>query len=210
MNLQNVLNVLRTKRRLFHSEADFQHALAWETQSMYPEARVRLEYPWGTVAGKRAAIDILVTAAGNVIPIELKYAKRELHIEEAGEWYRLPNQSAEDQKRYKFVYDISRVEGFVKATPGSPKGYVLWLTNNLALTKPPRKDDVCDFAFRIHDGAVVQGSMQWGDTAGPGTTKGHEEPITLEKQYTISWHTYSDFGVRNGLFKYALIEVHAL
>ena len=30
-------------RPLFHSEADFQHAFAWQLHSAHPDARIRLE-----------------------------------------------------------------------------------------------------------------------------------------------------------------------
>jgi len=207
LDLQAVLDSLRSERKIFHSEADFQHALAWKIHALYPTAHVRLEYPWGTVAGKRAAIDILITVDGQTFPIELKYAKRDLCVALAGEEYNLPHQGAKDITCYDHIKDICRVERFIKLTKNSTKGYILWLSNDLALTKPPRDTRVCYYAFSIHEGAEVHGTMQWGETAGAGTTKGREEPLMLDKSYTINWHTYSDFGVKNGLFKYVLLEI---
>ena len=43
-NIYNVLKQLFGKKRLFTSEADFQFALAWEIKTMYPNAKVNLEY----------------------------------------------------------------------------------------------------------------------------------------------------------------------
>ncbi len=40
-----LLRKLAAKRPLFHSEADFQHALAWELHEDDPELAIRLEYP---------------------------------------------------------------------------------------------------------------------------------------------------------------------
>jgi len=41
--LQQVLTVLAERRPVVHSEADFQHALAWEAHRLDPDLRVRLE-----------------------------------------------------------------------------------------------------------------------------------------------------------------------
>lgn len=45
MNLDSLLNQLALKRPIFHSEADFQHTLAWEVHLSHPAAEVRLERP---------------------------------------------------------------------------------------------------------------------------------------------------------------------
>ncbi|MBS3763395.1 MAG: hypothetical protein KGZ25_08855, partial [Planctomycetes bacterium] len=46
--MKEVLGELATERRIFHSEADFQHALAWkireELEKRDKEFRIRLEY----------------------------------------------------------------------------------------------------------------------------------------------------------------------
>lgn len=44
MDLIFPLSQLRNQRKIFHSEADFQFALAWGIQKYYPEAKIRLEY----------------------------------------------------------------------------------------------------------------------------------------------------------------------
>jgi hypothetical protein len=38
-----MLSLLAERRPVFHSERDFQHALAWQIQLAYPEAQIRLE-----------------------------------------------------------------------------------------------------------------------------------------------------------------------
>jgi hypothetical protein len=40
-----ILSRLAKKRPIFHSEADFQHALAWEVRGMHADADIRLEVP---------------------------------------------------------------------------------------------------------------------------------------------------------------------
>ena len=37
VNIIHVLNQLSKNRKVFHSEADFQHAFAWELQNQYPD-----------------------------------------------------------------------------------------------------------------------------------------------------------------------------
>ena len=42
-DVEAVLASLAAKRPVFHSEADFQFAFAWESQKRYPGLKVRLE-----------------------------------------------------------------------------------------------------------------------------------------------------------------------
>ncbi len=53
IKFQELLRQLALQRPLFHSEADFQHALAWELHNRLPEARVRLELPMEQFDRKR-------------------------------------------------------------------------------------------------------------------------------------------------------------
>jgi hypothetical protein len=43
ITLENTLPSLSRERPIFHSEADFQHALAWHIHPRHPDTRVRLE-----------------------------------------------------------------------------------------------------------------------------------------------------------------------
>lgn len=209
IDLIAAMDSLCDKRRIFHSEADFQFALAWEIQLKYQKAapRIRLEYPWGSDVEKTAYIDILVTIDGKTIPIELKYFKAKFCAEDAGETFDLPARSARDHANYDCVKDLQRVERFVREVPNSPAGYALWLTNDLALTEPVKDVNVGDYAFKVHEGAEKHDVMEWGAAAGPVTRKSREDALKLNGKYTIHWRDYSDFGVPGGLFRYALIEV---
>lgn len=44
MNLVSIIRSLSHERPLFHSEADFQHALTWEKHKENPQNKIRLEY----------------------------------------------------------------------------------------------------------------------------------------------------------------------
>ena len=87
LNLLHVLKSLCRKRSVFHSEADFQFALAWEIQLLIPTAEIRLEYPPEGEPNKY--IDILVRNEGSVFPIELKYKTRKLSVFVDSEQYNL-------------------------------------------------------------------------------------------------------------------------
>jgi hypothetical protein len=45
LSVSAVLTALAKQRPIFHSEADFQHAIAWEIHKHLPRASVRLERP---------------------------------------------------------------------------------------------------------------------------------------------------------------------
>ena len=126
MNLEEILKNLIKDRPLFHSEADFQFALAWQIKKKYQDADIRLEYPIEDEG--RKYVDILVD--GKYL-IELKYKTRELNGSYDGESYNLKEQGAQDHARYDFIKDISRIETF-DINPSFNQGYVIFLTNDLS------------------------------------------------------------------------------
>ena len=119
-----LLATLANKRPVFHSEADFQHALAWELQLLYPNVNIRLEYrpPW---LDRRNYMDIWVIDEDTAIAVELKYKTRSVDISIGGEQFALQNHAAQDLGRYDFVKDIERLERVVAAGATSR-----WLRNH--------------------------------------------------------------------------------
>jgi len=85
LNLVSLLESLSAKRPLFHSEADFQHALAWEIHLQFPDAKIRLEYRPAGVSVKMYVDLWVVLADETVWAIELKYKTRGLDIDLNGE-----------------------------------------------------------------------------------------------------------------------------
>lgn len=77
------LGELRRSRRVFHSEADFQHALALAIAASDPGARVRLESR--PLPGMR--LDLLVSGPGlsGYLAVELKYLTAAWTGEDGGE-----------------------------------------------------------------------------------------------------------------------------
>lgn len=207
MDIHTVLTQLKNERQIFHSEADFQFALAWELQKKYPNASLRLEYPPSNDPQKR--IDILVRLGDDVYPIELKYKTKEFSAEVNGEQYSLKEHSAEDLGKYDFVKDICRIEAFREHISGYREGYAICLTNDPLYWKEPKNDTAGYAEFSVHDGAVKSGSMSWGSSMSRGSTKDREDSLTLLGSYSIHWEEYSriNANTKNGVFMYTVVKV---
>jgi hypothetical protein len=93
LDMSDVMRRLAVERPLFHSEADFQHALAWKIHELAADAQIRLEVPSGRL-DKKERIDILVRLASKTYAIELKYKKRKLDYGCAGEKFAFTDDSA--------------------------------------------------------------------------------------------------------------------
>lgn len=105
-----LMEKLAVKRLAFHSEADFQHALAWEIHVAYPDAAIRLEYPV-TIDGKRIHLDMWMTHGEEQYAVELKYGTSRSLTQIDGEQYDLRDQAANDLIRHAFCKDIRRQPG---------------------------------------------------------------------------------------------------
>ena len=204
MNITAVIDALRAKRTVFHSEADFQFALSLEIQLQYPHASVRLEYPPPDDPTKY--IDILVRLGDSVYPIELKYKTKLFSAVVDGEPYHLKNHGAQDIGKYDFVKDICRVESFRPHITGYREGYAIWLTNDPYYWNAPKNDTAGYSAFSVHSGAVKEGAMTWGASMNEGSTKGRERPLSLSGSYLINWYDYSRVNGKNGMFMYAVVK----
>lgn len=205
MDMLPIIESLRRCRQLFHSEADFQFALAWEIQRLCPNADIRLEYPPAHEPNKY--IDILVRRDGFTYPVELKYKTRKLSVINDGEQFHLKDHGAQDLGAYDFIKDICRVEAFADHLGGFRCGFVIWLTNDPSYWKAPNAPSAGYAQFSVHDGAVKSGAMHWGSNLSAGTVREREEALRLRSEYRIDWKGYSDLGVPSGVFKYALLRV---
>lgn len=199
------------KRKLFHSERDFQHALAWEIHTQYPDLQVRLEKRVDLL-DEPTYLDILVTDGSWQTAIELKYKARAIFAVVNNEVFWLKDQSAQDQGRYDYLKDVQRLENFVfKYNRAS--GYALILTNDSSYWKASVIPNTVDADFRIHDGRILTGQLNWGTKASAGTTKGRTQSIALKNKYISKWHDYSmleSTEIKDGnyvRFKYQCLEV---
>jgi hypothetical protein len=203
MDIGAIMEALGKKRPIFHSRKDFQIALAREIKSLYPQAEICREVPWGT---GRKCIDILVIMNEKRYPIRLKYMTKKLDTVRLGEDFSLAEQGAQDIGRYRCIEDMVLLERFGDQSD-CVAGYAIWLTNDLYYTRPPRQKDVGYYDFSIHERRDINGCLAWRDGVGPGTRKGREAALEVHGNYSVNWRDYSDLDTENGLFKYAVIHI---
>lgn len=198
--VRRTLDRLADRRPVFHSEADFQHALAWTIATDRPDAAIRLERPVRLPDGTRIAVDVWVRDAdGTVTVIELKYPTRRLDTTHAGERFRLPNHAATDLRRYDLLADLYRTERACRADVD--RGAVVMLTNEPTYWRTTGRTGRIDEAFRIPDGVTVSGTLGWADHAAPGSIHGREDPIPLTGRYDVAWRDYADVADDGGRFR---------
>ena len=74
-DLVAALSALADERPVFHSEADFQHSLAWTIREQHPVIRPRLERPV-KLGSQRGHVDVWLEERAGETVIELKYGTR--------------------------------------------------------------------------------------------------------------------------------------
>ncbi len=190
-------------RPLFHSEADFQHAFAWQLHSAHPDARIRLE----TRPRPGVRLDVMALIGGRRVAVELKYLLRDLSATVEDELFELPFQSAQDVRRYDFVKDVARLE-VLRADGAADDGFAIALTNDPSYWQGGDREGVADAAFRLGEGRALRGALAWAAHTGAGTMRGRESPIALTGGYELRWRDFSRVeGARYGTFRYLLVEV---
>jgi hypothetical protein len=206
IDIIDVIQSLADQRPLYHSEADFQHAFAWEIHRQLTNDAVRLELPFVTPA-KVLHLDFWATSEGKSIAVELKYKTRTLSIQLNDEQFNLANHSAQDCGRYDFIKDIQRLEQ-IRLHHKNNVGYAILLTNDSSYWIRSRDSHTVDAAFRLEQGRILNGVFKWDESASPGTKRGREEPIELKSHYELQWNDYSQISSTSyGVFRYLAIKV---
>ena len=165
-DIHAVMGQLTRRRPIFHSEADFQFALAWRIKETLPDCEIRLEYPT-----ERMHLDVWVRRPTESVAIELKYKTRRLQIEHGGERFALSGQP-QNRGRYDYVEDVQRLERVVADLEGASTGFAVLLTNNWLYWKNGRHRTNDDDAFRLHDGRRLAGRMVWAERAKAHASRG--------------------------------------
>lgn len=201
-----VLHRLAEERPIFHSEADFQHALAWKLHQLEPNSRVRLEVPFRKDLFSEY-LDLQLVGQNRSLAIELKYKTRRITHSIADETFELKQQNAQDTGRYDFLADICRLERFV-ADQKATTGYAIFITNDPSYWTPAIRQRTVDEQFRLAEGRVLQGKLDWHPDASPGTVRSREPSIILRGEYIVRWKRYSVIStVPGGEFRYLAFEV---
>jgi hypothetical protein len=203
--IHDVLVALAAQRPIYHSEADFQHALAWEIHKRLPTARVRLERRM-LHEGKAMHIDLWIERGADLLAIELKYKTRPISYQHGDEQFNVLSHGAQDLGRYDFIKDVQRLEACVDAHP-SARGLAILLTNDPSYWSAATGAATIDTAFRIQEGRTLTGTLAWATHAGIGTTRGRESALTLRGSYPVQWHSYSTLPVTtSGVFRYVVLD----
>ena len=204
--ISKLMGKIAAERQLFHSEADFQHAFAWEVHKQLSNAVIRLEYRFP--AEKRVLhLDCWLEKGAKKLAVELKYKTCLLDALVGKEKYQLANHSAHDCGRYDFIKDIQRLEKVV-ATDNSIIGYAILLTNDSAYWLRSKNADTVDSQFRLHEGRILNGILKWGKMASKGTMRSRETPIQLLGKYPLQWRDFSELeNKKTGKFRYLSIVV---
>lgn len=204
VDIEKLMEELARERPVFHSEADFQHALAWQIHRTNPGHAVRLEHK--PRANSAMYVDIWMATVGVVV--ELKYRTRELDCEVQGEPFLLRDQAARPPSRYSFMRDIQRIEDFVSTVPDVRSGLAVMLTNDSLYWNRPSRRNLVDAEFHLHEGRRVGSEMAWSKRASDGTRKGREATILLTGAYHLQWRDYASVGAgRHARFRYLAIRV---
>lgn len=209
LNIAEIMKDLAKGRPIFHSEADFQHALAWHIHKKLKNCQVRLEHPFQEKGENRKYLDVWLPTASMEIAIELKYRTRELKHRQDKEFFDLRNQAAQPTLRYDFIKDISRLEQATGPGGLAKTGFAIFLTNDPPYWRHPQKTNPVDIAFRL-DKEVVEGKkdLDWTKETSPGTKKNREKAIKLKKSYKLKWEIFSNLGEKNNQeFRYLAVEV---
>jgi hypothetical protein len=198
-NVESWIAVLRRSRPVFHSEADFQHALAWTAHLSDASLRIRLE----TRSAPGTRLDLLISRPdlGEHMALELKYLTAAWTGEVEQERFALLNQGAQDIRAYDVVKDMQRVERLVDGRRGW-NGAVLVLTNDSSYWSQPKHGRATNAeAFRIYEHQRITGRRAWGPNTGAGTMKRREAPIELRGDYACRWSEYSTLPGSRGRFR---------
>lgn len=198
-----VLRTLATERPVFHSEADFQHALAWQLHERNPRSVIRLERH----ISPGIHVDLTIDRGDQrLVVMELKYITHELHTTVEAEVFKLRQHGAQPPRRYDVVSDLVRTERLVAEGIVS-QGFVIVLTNESLYWAAGHKIDAIGDAFRIDEGRRLAGELRWAASAAPGTILHREDALHLLDEYIASWRDFSNLRTPHGRFRYLVFAV---
>lgn len=114
LDIRRLLMDLAKCRKVIHSEADFQHTLAWDIHQTTSDCHIRLEFPM-SAEHRKMYVDIWLPL--EKIAIELKYVTRSIKLKHNGKSFALRDQRAQNQRRYDLLRDIHRLERMRRSKP---------------------------------------------------------------------------------------------
>ena len=187
INFQMVMSQLSARRSVFHSEADFQFALAWEIKGLYPTAAIYFEKPFTVPLGSQLAkveLDLFVVIGSTRIAIEMKYPKARWGGTVNGEEFNLSPTGQADRQLRLFAEDLRRVEALV--TQGlADEGHAVLLTNNAKMWQVAPSTNNQYHDFTLPDGRKLPTQLVWASNPASQYT------VNLNKTRLVSWLHFS-------------------
>lgn len=222
MNFNQIIDRLKQRRLVFHSEDDLKLAMAMIIKENYPLYEIRLERPIQiNMIGKdsntiiaRAPIDIVVIdrASEIVYPIEIKYKSKLAKLYHNKEFYDLSNQEANDVGRYSFRKDIYRIENvdleYIGFNEFTKKGFVFILTNDRKyyLNDVSTKNSL-DANFSFHHGVILKAEyFGWNYKKLPENKYYFDDTPPLGKSLKKHWTSGKEYIYQLGLKRDYLIQ----
>jgi hypothetical protein len=187
INFQMVMSHLSARRSVFHSEADFQFALAWEIQSLYPTAAIYFEKPFAVPLGSQLAkveLDLFVVIGSTRIAIEMKYPKARWSGTVNGEDFNLSPTGQSDRQLRLFAEDLRRVEALVTQALAD-EGHAVLLTNSAQMWQVAPSTNNQYHDFTLPNGRRLPTQLVWASDPTSQYT------VNLNKTRLVSWHHFS-------------------
>ena len=214
IDLSQTITELAKKRRAFHSEVDFQHALASMLERNYPKLQVRLGVSWTDPDKRRAKVDLRCLSDTGLDWIELKYKTKRACFSVDCEEFCLREDSALQDNRRALWEDVCRVEDLVTkktSTTSASRGYAVFLTNEKAYWENPGRGEALDKQFRFREGVDFSQRLVFPKKQ----TRKHYWPwkrdldsdglrLKLKGCYRIKWMEYST--VPGGKFRFFILS----
>lgn len=211
--LIQLIEELAPVRPVFHSEADFQHALALSLGNAGFD--VRLEKPLDAkINGEpaRCELDLLVSAERqSATAIELKYFRKAWSGTIDRESFRLVDTWGTNLSRFDCWADFQRVQAIVDAGYAEV-GYAVALTNaSDAWSVDTSLGDTFAKHFSINDGRRFESGqeLRWhkNPTANSVSSKRlAHSPIVVPNDGVCEWRSYRRLPGKHGEFRFLIME----
>lgn len=208
-SIHEIMRNLYKHSRFFHSEADFQYALARQIHTDFPDCQIRVEYK--PISSVNMSVDIWVWIGDIQIAIEVKYPAAKHIIKHQGlfETFHLDKGGPLYTARYGFLKDIQRLEQF--AGRRDTLRFAVLLTNQKDLWETPQSSRKLtnDYQFRIHEDQATNGHRRWAKKTSPKIKQSYP-PLDIKGLYVMKWRNYSRFGdvTKNSQFRYLAVKVY--
>lgn len=211
--IKNTISELGRIRKVFHSEADFQHSLGLHL-SKNCDFEVRLEIPfliphYYKESDKKLKVELDIFLPKEKIGLELKYKTEEATFRENGETFNLKQHGAQNLGRFDFFDDLRRLQ-LLKKENIIEKGYAIFLTNEPLYWRPIQRKNFSS-NFSMEDEKIIESNskLDWNGNPSEGSVTRKRlftnNPIIIENKHQLKWNEFSN--LKGTSFKYLMIEI---